>query len=211
MPETETRTTDTRTTAAPPPPFPVMAATSDFYQDQSEKNALNAKRTFDEFQDIGLAAARRSQSHFDELSRIGVDSLNESVMLSKKVHAEYMAGSQGTRVKLAQIDAMRARHSDMWAYEQAYDLGNPVTTGVGDDVRAGAVPANRITDTTGAVAGGAISAAAAMSALNNVSIQLGELTALVQEQNATNTTLLQTLSDSNASIASSLAKLAAKA
>src|SRR5580693_1409596 len=79
---------------------------------------------------------------------------------------------------------------------------NPIRTGAGDNVAAGATPANRITDTTGAVSAGAVNASIAQAALGNVTAQLATLTTQV-------TTLAQTLSDSNAGIAALLAQLVA--
>jgi len=55
----------------------------------------------------------------------------------------------------------------------------PIRTAAGDNLAAGAAPANRITDTTAAVAGGAIDSATAQATLNAVSVQLGELSSAV--------------------------------
>lgn len=55
----------------------------------------------------------------------------------------------------------------------------PIRTAAADNVAAGSTPANRITDTTGAVAGGAVNSATAQATLNNVSAQLGELVGMV--------------------------------
>ena len=42
--------------------------TDEFFKAHSELNALNGKRTYDEFQDVSLTSARRSQAHFDDLN-----------------------------------------------------------------------------------------------------------------------------------------------
>lgn len=77
---------------------------------------------------------------------------------------------------LANVNAVNAGQTGATENQQSV---SPVRTGVADNVAAGATPANRITDTTGAVAGGAVNSATAQATLNNVTAQLGELTTLV--------------------------------
>ena len=76
-------------------------------------------------------------------------------------------------------------------------MANPVAIGAGANLLAGSVPANRITDTTGAVAGGAVSAGIALGTLNNVTAQLGILQTMVdglaQSENTANTAIANTL------------------
>jgi len=76
-------------------------------------------------------------------------------------------------------------------------LANPIAVGAGANVAAGAVPSNRITDTTGAVAGGVINAGAALGLINNVTAQLGILQTMVdglaQAENTANTNIADTL------------------
>jgi hypothetical protein len=47
--------------------------------------AGNFKRTYDEFQDISLVAARRSQVHFDEISHLSVQALQNAVTTSDMI------------------------------------------------------------------------------------------------------------------------------
>lgn len=139
----------------------------EFFKAHSELNALNGKRTYDEFQDISLTSARRSQAHFDDLNARTLNSFEQLQTLQAKINEEHFASIHELRKQLANIQTDRQRHADVWAYETAYDLGNPVTTGSGDNLRAGTAPANRIVDTTGAVAGAgtAVSAEAVAAAV----------------------------------------------
>lgn len=53
--------------------------------------AANLKRTYDEFQDVSLIAARRSQTHYDQVSNVSLQALQNAVesanMLSKQAIA----------------------------------------------------------------------------------------------------------------------------
>ena len=73
----------------------------------------------------------------------------------------------------------KARFVEGWEYNRMYDVANPVAVSTGNNITAGGVPSNRVTDSTGAVAGGAINSATAQSTLNNVTAQLGELSTMV--------------------------------
>jgi hypothetical protein len=139
----------------------------EFFKAHSELNAVNAKRTYDEFQDISLTSARRSQSHFDDINARTLSSFDQLQSLQTKINEEHFASLHELRKHLANIQTDRLRHADVWAYETAYDLGNPMTTGPADNIRAGGVTANRIVDTTGAVAGAgtAVSAEAVAAAI----------------------------------------------
>jgi hypothetical protein len=162
-----------------------LAAGSDFYSNSSEINVLNEKRTFDEFQDISLTAARRSQEHSDELKARSLKSLDELQSLQSKINQEFFTGRDSTRVTLAEIMAQRARNANMWDYETGYDLGNPTTTGVGDSERSDSIPANRAAD----VAASGVAAGVSESVQTNVTSQISALTV----QLGTVVTGLQTL------------------
>jgi hypothetical protein len=56
---------------------------------------------------------------------------------------------------------------------------SPIRTGAGDNIAAGATPANRVVDETGAVAAGAVNSATAQATLGNVTAQLATLTTQV--------------------------------
>lgn len=81
----------------------------------------------------------------------------------------------------------------------------PVRTAAGDNLAAGAVPANRVTDTAAA----GIAAAVTESVQTNVTSQVSALSEQILALGGTITTGLQAVSDSNASIAASLASMAA--
>lgn len=76
---------------------------------------------------------------------------------------------------------------------------SPVRTGAADNVAAGATPANRITDETGAVAGGAVESATAQATLANVTAQVGELAAQVSSLTALVAQLVQNAKQPNPS------------
>jgi hypothetical protein len=82
---------------------------------------------------------------------------------------------------------------------------SPIRTGTGDNLAAGAAPTNRVTDT----AGNAVAAGIAESVQTNVTTQISALTEQVLALGGTITTGLQAISDTNASIAASLAAMAA--
>lgn len=144
--------------------------TQEFFENQSQTNALNAKRTFDEFQDISLTSARRSQVNFDNLQQVSLRALNASVELQQNLNQKILADIEATKVELSTVRSQRARFADDANYVTRYDLSNPMTTGAADNLRAGAAPANRITDTVGAVAGGSVDVAAAGVATANLAV-----------------------------------------
>ncbi len=153
-----------------PLPDTQVPDTQEFFENQSETNALNAKRSFDEYQDIALTSARRSQVNYDNLQNITTRSLSASVDLQIQLNNRMLASIDRTSVEESRILAQRERFADAWNYETAYDLGNPMTTGTADNLRAGGAPANRMTDTIGAVAGGAVDVAAAGVSTANIAV-----------------------------------------
>jgi len=155
--------------------------TQEEFENQSQLNAnmasdagfgwqTNRKRTFDAYQDIDLTAARRSQSHLDDLQTRSVNSFDTLLGLQVRVNEDHFAGINDLRVRIRSLENDRQRYADDSNYVTKYDLSNPVTTGAGDALRAGAVPANRITDTVGAVAGGSVDVAAAGVATANIAV-----------------------------------------
>jgi hypothetical protein len=158
--------------------------TQEFFENQSQTNALNAKRTYDEFQDLSLASARRSQVNHDTLQSRLTLSLDEALNLQKKVNQDYFDQKARLEVELEHVRSMRQRHADDANYVTRYDLSNPMTTGVADNLRAGAAPSNRITDTVGAVAGGTVDVAAAGVATANLGILQQMIAQLTQATQA---------------------------
>ena len=62
--------------------------TDEFFKAHSELNALNGKRTYDEFQDVSLASARRSQGHLDDLNARTLNSFDQLQSLQVKINEE---------------------------------------------------------------------------------------------------------------------------
>lgn len=178
----------------------------EFFEFATQNNANNAKRTYDEFQDVSLASARRSQSHHDDLNSRTLNSFDSLLGLQAKINEEHFASIHELRKHLANIQTDRQRHADVWAYETAYDLGNPMTTGPGDNIRAGGVTANRIVDTTGAVAGAgtAVSAEAVAAAVaKSVDATITPVLGMLQQ-------MLSTIASMNASMANVIAQVQPK-
>jgi hypothetical protein len=84
-------------------------------------------------------------------------------------------------------DAQTIKHFANLAYLNAQQTGDtanqqtvsPIRTATGDNLVAGAAPANRVVDETGAVAAGAVNSATAQATLGNVTAQLADLTTQV--------------------------------
>ena len=135
--------------------------TDEFFKSQSQVNALNAKRTYDEYQDLALTAARRGQGQADILSNLATQALQNAVETAN------MVGKQNI-----QLNALA--HDSFW---------NPVSNGAGMNLTAGAVPANRATDVASAGVGvnaEAVSAAVAKQVDATITPVLAVLQQLVQ-------------------------------
>lgn len=185
--------------------------TREEFENQSQLNAnmasdsgygwqTNRKRTFDAYQDVDLGAARRSQSHLDDVQLRSLTSYDQLLTLQARLNEEHFTTISERRHRLATLEADRARYADDAEYVTRYDLSNPVTTGVGDTVRAGAATAQRIVDTTGAVAGAgtAVSAEAVAAAVaKQVDATVTPVLAVLQQ-------MVQTLANMQASIANVL-------
>lgn len=147
----------------PFPKSPMEAGSPEFAEDRTQINSLNNKRIHEEYQDLALTAARRSQVNFDNINQIALRSLNIAVDLQAQLNARTVESLDHTRVELETLRSQRARFADMWGYEQAYDLGNPVTTGAGDALRSAAYTPNRASDI--AASGVGVSAEAVAAAV----------------------------------------------
>lgn len=151
----------------------------EFAEDRTQVNSLNNKHIFE-------AAHAFLTSERAQLSARLIHSFDELSGLTAKLNHQFLQGSTD-----------RAVYGQAWEYNRAYDLANPIAVGAGANVGAGSVPSNRITDTTGAVAGGAINVGAALGLLNNVTAQLGILQTMVdglaQAENTANTSIANTL------------------
>ena len=157
--------------------------TQEFFENQSQTNALNAKRTYDEYQDIALTSARRSQGHYDDLNSRTVASYDQLLTLQARLNEEHFASVHELRKHLANIQVDRQRHADIWTYETAYDLGNPVTTGTGDTLRSTAYTPNRASDVGAAgvtSANEAIAAAVAQTVNTSMTPLIATLTTMVE-------------------------------
>ena len=151
----------------------------EFAEDRTQVNSLNNKHIFE-------AAHTFLTSERAQLSARLIQSFDELSGLTAKLNHQFLQGATD-----------RAVYGQAWEYNRAYDVANPVAIGAGANLLAGSVPANRITDTTGAVAGGAVSAGIALGTLNNVTAQLGILQTMVdglaQSENTANTAIADTL------------------
>lgn len=155
--------------------------TQEEFENQSQLNAnmasdagfawqTNRKRTYDSYQDVDLTAARRSQSHLDDLQSRTLNSYDSLLVLQTKINEDHFASINDLRARLASLGNDRARYADDSNYVTKYDLSNPVTTAAGDSLRGGVYPPNRITDTVGAVSGGSVDVAAAGVATANLGV-----------------------------------------
>ena len=172
-----------------PIPDTKVPDTQEFFENQSETNALNAKRTFDEFQDISLAAARRSQVNFDQLNTVSLRALNNSVDLQAQINQRIVQSMDDRAVEMRSLWSDRCRHADVANYETWYDLGNPVTTGSGDALRSASYTPNRATDTATAGVAATVPASADVRLIDTVGqlvTQVAGLAALVQQMVAAN-------------------------
>ena len=150
----------------------------EFAEDRTQVNSLNNKHIFE-------AAHTFLTSERAQISGRLIQSFDQVLGLAAKLDAQFLQGLTD-----------RAVYGQGWEYNRQYDVANPVAIGTGANITAGGVPANRITDTTGAVAGGAVSAGIAMSTLNNVTAQVGILQTMVSE-------LAQSQNTANQNIAAS--------
>ena len=169
----------------------------EFAEDRTQVNSLNNKHIFE-------AAHAFLTSERAQLSARLIKSFDDLLGLSAKLDHQYLQGATD-----------RAVYGQGWEYNRQYDVANPVAVGAGANLTAGAAPANRITDTTGAVAGGAVSAGIALGTLNNVSAQLGILQTMVdglaQSENTANTSIANTLATMLGLLQKALATPAAQA
>lgn len=169
----------------------------EFAEDRTQINSLNNKHIFE-------AAHTFLTSERAQLSARMVQSFDQVLSLAAKLDHQFLQGTTD-----------RAVFQQGWEYNRQFDLANPVSIGTANNLGAGAVPSNRITDTTGAVAGGAINIGAALGLLNNVTAQLGILQTMVdglaQSENTANTAIANTLATMLALLQQALMPAAAKA
>ena len=92
----------------------------DIYEGGSQERSwdANVKRTYDEFQDISLTAARRSQVQFDAVSNVALQALQnavENANLAAKQHGKHTSDT----------DAQKVRHADV-AIENQWESAEEV-------------------------------------------------------------------------------------
>ena len=80
--------------------------TDEFFKNQSQINALNSKRTFDEYQDLGITGARSNATIVTRMAQLSVD--NDSVLRNLSVQALQNAVESANMVGKQAI-----RHSDL--------------------------------------------------------------------------------------------------
>ena len=152
----------------------------EFAEDRTQINSLNNKRIHEEYQDLALTAARRSQVNFDNLQQVSLRALNASVDLQAQLNQKILAGFDQNAVEIAAINSQRARFADDANYVTRYDLSNPVTTGAGDTLRSAAYTPNRATDVASAGVGVSAEAVSA-SVANTLTVTLAPLMAILQQ------------------------------
>ena len=79
----------------------------------------NLKRTYDEYQDLALTAARRSQVNYDQLNNVALQALQNAV------EAANLAGHQAVK-HTSDTDAQKVRHADI-AIENQWESGAEVS------------------------------------------------------------------------------------
>jgi hypothetical protein len=172
----------------------------EFAEDRTQVNSLNNKFIFDGAHSTYLTERNRNQAVADQLAARMVHGLDEVLNTSQKLNHEFLNAVTA-----------RARYVEGWEYNRAYDLANPIAVGAGANLGAGSVPSNRITDTTGAVAGGAINSATAMATLNSLAEQTGILSTMVdglaQSLYTANTKIAQTAADNQSTVLTGITKL----
>jgi len=105
-------------------------ATRERYEGDTQERSwdANVKRTYDEFQDISLVAARRSQGHHDELSQLSVQALQNAIETANQVGKNAMT-------VMHKDDLQATRHGDLsidrqWNLDEVSALAAGSTTGV---------------------------------------------------------------------------------
>ena len=126
----------------------------------------NIKRTYDVYQDLDIQTARQAQIEASRVNQIAAQALQNAVETAN------MVGKQAI-----QLNALA--HDSYW---------NPVSSGAGMNLTAGAVPANRAVDVAAAGTGVAAEAVAAAIA-KQVDATVTPVLAVLQK-------LIQTLADS---------------
>jgi hypothetical protein len=66
----------------------------------------NLKRTYDEYQDLALTSARRSQVNFDQLNNVALQALQNAVTVANEVANQTVKHTSDT-------DAQKVRHADI--------------------------------------------------------------------------------------------------
>lgn len=171
----------------------------EFAEDRTQINSLNNKDIFAREAARFDATYFHSLDHHGDVLARGLQSLTESVNLQAKINQEFLAAHQNNRLALSEVFGLRFKWSDMWAYNQGYDLANPVSTGVGDVVRGGAYTPNRAIDTASAgvgVSAEAVSAAVAKQVDATVTPVLMSLQQMIQSVAAATASIANVLAQS---------------
>jgi paraquat-inducible protein B len=174
----------------------------EFFKAHSELTAANEKRTFDAYQHPNLEHVTNNQRLFEQsaanlqtqlaaTNNITLQHLQNAVTIANQVAAN--------AVENANIIAKRTAELNNLANDSFW---NPVSAGAGMNLTAGAAPANRVVDETGAVAAGATNAsiaAIAAAVANQLTANLTPTLAVLQQ-------MIQSLAAATASIANVLSQ-----
>lgn len=146
--------------------------TQEFFEHQSQTNALNAKRTFDEFQDVSLTAARRSQVNYDHLNHLALQALQNAVTTADMVAKNSINNNE--------LLAKQAVRNGDFAQDTYW---NPVTQGAANTLTSAAYTPNRTVDVAAggvATANEAVAAAVAQQVNATLAPIIGTITAMVE-------------------------------
>lgn len=153
----------------------------EFFKAGSQVNYLNAKRTYDAYQDLDLLRARQHQVEQTRVNQIAEQALQNAV--------SFQAAANQQMLRLVDLAS-----DSFW---------NPVTNGAGMNLTAGAVPSNRVTDT--AAAGAAVASEAVAAAVaKQVDATIAPVLATLQQ-------MVQALTTATTSIANVVAQAQPKA
>ncbi|MEN6537170.1 MAG: hypothetical protein ABFD89_26170 [Bryobacteraceae bacterium] len=134
----------------------------------------NIKRTYDVYQDLDIQAARQAQIEQTRLNQIASQALQNAVETANMVSKR-------------SIELNNLAHDSFW---------NPVASGAGMNLTAGAVPANRATDVSAAGVGvdaQAVAAAVAKQVDATITPVLASLQQIVQALTTATTAIANTV------------------
>ena len=106
-------------------------ATRERYEGDTQERSwdANVKRTYDDFQDIALASARRSQVVFDKLNEIGVEHIQNAVAQSNALAQASIDHVRDMHSVTSKDHLQATRHADI-AIENQWESAEEITQSV---------------------------------------------------------------------------------